>query len=103
MKRRMIWIGVFLAAVVVLTIAVNALGQFARQRNEAENACFAYLEAHTKSDVERSLVRATIPRVVFPEPMDKRFRSTCTYRGAFIELEAKPFSDWKVLSAKGLD
>ncbi|HXH60374.1 MAG TPA: hypothetical protein VNI20_03355 [Fimbriimonadaceae bacterium] len=103
MKRRLLWVCVCVACVVAVALAVSALGLYVGQQGEAMTACVEYLKSHTKTDVVQSDIRTTVPRVVFPQPADKRFRSTCTYHGAKIVLEAKPFQKWEVLSAKGLD
>jgi hypothetical protein len=84
-------------------IGVQALLQVGRMEGAAVEACHKYLEAETGKEIRISDLRTTPIETVFPEPLDKRFRTTCTYGGATVELEGRPFKPWTVVGTTGLD
>ena len=84
-------------------IGVQALGQFVRMENEALEACRDYLEEKTGQEIDLDELETTAVETVFPEPFDKRFRTTCTFGDVTVELESKPFKPWLVVGTSGLD
>ena len=84
-------------------IGVQSFGLLISMRNEALDACHAYLESETGLEIDPDEMDITSIEVFFPKPLDKRFRTTCTSGEATVELESTPFTPWLVVGTNGLD
>jgi hypothetical protein len=92
-----------IATVAVVGAAVLALRATLFNRDDARQACVAYLRSVTSETIDASAVTTTVPEPFFPSKMKKRFRTTCTYGDRKVALESEPFGEWRVVSDSGLD
>lgn len=102
-KRERKWVWGIVALAVVAGVAVFALRGALFNRDDAHEACVAYLKSVTSQDVDASAVTASVPEPFFPNKLKKRFRTTCTYGDRKIVMESDPFGEWRVVSDTGLD
>lgn len=91
------------AALVVVGTGLLAVRAVVFNRDDAQQACVAYLRSVASGKIDEAAVTATVPEAFFPTKLHKRFRSTCTYRGRVVVMESDPFGDWEVVSDSGLD
>ena len=101
--KQVAWVVVISVLAIGGLIGVQALLRVVRMEDAALEACHKYLEAETGKEVHISDLRTKPIETVFPGPLDKRFRTTCTYGGATVELEGRPFKPWTVVGTTGLD
>lgn len=90
-------VAVALGLVAVLFQGLTYLGE------TAKDACVAKLRVELGGEVDESLVSVTRPETFFPRPLEKHYRSTCTYKGATVVLESTPGSKWWVVEVSGID
>ncbi len=102
-SKRVAWIVVIAVVVIAGFIGVQSFGLFVRMENGALEACRAYLESETGLEIDPDDMAITSIEVFFPKRFDKRFRTTCTYDEATVELESTPFTPWRVVGTSGLD
>ena len=102
-SKQVAWVVAISVVAIGGFIGVQAVLQVGRMEGAAVEACHKYLEAETGETIPISDLRTTPIETVFPEPFDKRFRTTCTNGGATVELEGRPFKPWTVVRATGLD
>ena len=103
MSKRVAWIVVIAVVAIAGFIGVQSFGLLVSMRNEALDACQAYLEIETGLEIDPDEMDITSIEVFFPKPFDKRFRTTCTYGEATVELESTPFTPWLVVGTSGPD
>jgi hypothetical protein len=102
-KRERKWVWAIVAATVVVSAAVLALRATLFNRDDAQQACVAYLQSVMSETIDASAVTTTVPEPFFPSMMKKRFRTTCTYGDRKVAMESDPFGEWRVVSDSGLD
>ena len=84
-------------------IGIQSYQQFSKMENQALQECYRHFAGEGFGEVSEGDLSTSGIETVFPEPMQKRFRTTCTYQGATILLESKPFGEWYVVADEGLD
>ena len=84
-------------------IGLQTFGQFSRMADDALSVCHAYIEEQTGEEIDVAHLKTSPIKTVFPEPLQKRFRTDCTYRGVTVALQTKPFEPWLVVGSDGLD
>ena len=102
-SKQVAWIAVIAVVAIAGFIGVQSFGLLVSMRSDALGACHAYLESETGLEIDPDDVDMTSIEVFFPKPFDKRFRTTCTYGEATVELESTPFTPWLVIGTSGLD
>ncbi len=100
---RVAWIVVIAVVAIAGFIGVQSYGLYANMRHEALDACHAYLESEAGLEVDPGDLDITPIETFFPKPYQKRFRTTCTYGDATVELESSPFEPWLVVGTSGPD
>ena len=91
------------AVAVALGLAAALFQGLTYFEGTAKDACLARLRDKLGGEVDESLVSVTRPETFFPRPLEKHFRSTCTYKGVTVVLESTPGSKWRVVEVSGLD
>ena len=101
--KQIAWIVLMAVAVAAGFIGIRSFQQFSRMEDDALEACQAYLHEQTGENIAIADLQTTAIEIVFPRPLDKRFRTNRTYNDVTVKLGSKPFKPWTVISATGLE